>query len=91
MLKRKAPWHGLDSTARKNHSNMTIIPQINCSGWKQQIRNGQVVLICCGNQGRPPLFILRGDTYTQHQKPHPFHVGLLSGKDVLSDTSLRFL
>jgi hypothetical protein len=32
MLKRKAPWHGLDSTARKNHSNMTIIPQKTVQG-----------------------------------------------------------
>jgi len=65
MLKRKAPWHGLDSTARQNPSSFDYYTPKNCSGWNQQVPNGQVVLICCGNQGQPPLFILRGDTCTQ--------------------------
>ena len=43
----------------------------NSSGWNQQVRNGQVVLICCGNQGRPPLFILRGDTCTPPKAAAP--------------------
>ncbi len=32
MLKRKAPWHGLDSTARQNPVNMTIIHQKTVQG-----------------------------------------------------------
>jgi hypothetical protein len=70
---------GMDLTVpRKNPSNYDYYTPKNSSGWNQQVRNGQVVLICCGNQGCPPLFILRGDTCTQHQKlPEPFYVCLL--------------
>ena len=78
IVKRKAPWHGLDRTAHEYPSNYDYYTPKKCSGWNQQVRNGKVVLICCGNQGSPPLFILRGDTCTQRQKlPHPFHVCLL--------------
>jgi len=66
--KRKAPWHGLDSTARKYPANYDYYTPKNRSGWNQQVCIEQVLLICCGNQGCPPLFILRGDTCTQRLK-----------------------
>jgi len=78
MLKRKAPWHGLDSTSRKYPANYDYYTPKNRSGWNQQVCIEQVLLICCGNQGCPPLFILRGDTCTQRQKlPHAFNVCLI--------------
>jgi hypothetical protein len=43
---------GMDLTVpRKNPSNNDYYTPINCSGWNQQVRNVQVVLIRCGNQG----------------------------------------
>ncbi len=36
FVKRKAPWHGLDSAASKNSSNNDYYTPKYCSGWNQQ-------------------------------------------------------
>ena len=42
------PWHGLDSTSHKNSSNNNYYTPKTVQGGIN-VRNGKVVLICCGN------------------------------------------